>query len=89
MVFFKGLMKRFFGGESLMINEFVNKSQAPQNMVFTQSTPGSIKPLELTGGSMTLQPGAFIGSSPGIKLGVQWAGFVSWFAGMGLFKLAL
>jgi uncharacterized protein (TIGR00266 family) len=43
--------------------------------------------VELNNGSLCLQPGAYIASTPGIKLGVRWAGFRSWFAHEGLFKL--
>ena len=52
-----------------------------------QATPGDIIEIEMTGGSYCLQPGAYIASTPGLKLGVKWAGFASWIGREGLFKL--
>src|SRR5690606_31257740 len=34
-----------------------------------------------------LQPGAYIASTNGVTLGLSWAGFVSWIAREGLFRL--
>jgi uncharacterized protein (TIGR00266 family) len=50
---------------------------------------GDIAEIELHGKDMYFQPGAYIASTPGVKMGVRWAGFSSWFAGEGLFKLRL
>jgi uncharacterized protein (TIGR00266 family) len=36
-----------------------------------------------------LQSGAYIAHTPGVKMGVRWAGFSSFFGGEGLFKLKL
>lgn len=84
-----GLLKSFFGGESLFINQFSNPSDSPQELVLTQSTIGDIARVELNGNELCLQPGAYIAHSSGIKVELQWAGFASWFAGEGLFKLKL
>jgi uncharacterized protein (TIGR00266 family) len=43
--------------------------------------------IELNGNSMCLQPGAYIASTPGVKLGLKWAGFASFLGKEGLFKL--
>ena len=87
--FLPGLMKAFFGGESLFVNVFVNNSQQPKELVLTQSSIGDIVRLELRGNAVCFQPGAFIAHTPGVKVEVQWAGFTSWIAGEGLFKLRL
>ena len=50
---------------------------------------GDIAEIELHGKDIYFQPGAYIASTPGVKMGVRWAGFTSWFAGEGLFKLRL
>ena len=84
-----GLLKAFFGGESLFLNQFTNRTDSPQELVLTQSTVGDIHRMELNGNSLCLQPGAFIAHSSGVKVQLQWAGFASWFAGEGLFKLKL
>ena len=83
--FFKGLARRFFGSESLFVNEFT----AEQNgeLVLTQAFPGDIECIELKGNTMYLQPGAFVACEPSVKLGLGWAGFASWIGGEGLFRL--
>lgn len=84
-----GLLKKFFGGESLFVNVFTNETQQPLTLVLTQSTIGDIERIDLSQGDICFQPGAYIAHTPGVKMGVQWAGFASWFAGEGLFKLRL
>ena len=84
-----GLLKSFFGGESLFLNQFANRTDSPKELVLTQSTVGDIARMELNGNELCLQPGAYIAHSTGIKVSMQWAGFASWFAGEGLFKLRL
>lgn len=85
--FFSGMTKKFFGGESLFVNEFTNNTSRPRNLVLTQTTPGDMRQIELNGNSICLQPGAYIASTPGLQLGVRWAGFRSMIAREGLFKL--
>ncbi|MFM7425665.1 MAG: TIGR00266 family protein [Elainella sp.] len=84
-----GLLKKFFGGESLFVNEFRNDTQKPLELVLSQSMLGDIGLIELKGNSICFQPGAYIAHTPGIEMDVQWAGFSSWFVGEGLFKLKL
>ncbi len=83
---FSALIKRFLGGESLFVNHFINRTGEAQRVTLVQSTPGNIVQADLAGNSLCLQPGAYVASTPGIHLGVRWAGFVSWFAGEGLFQ---
>lgn len=86
--FFSALVKKMFGGESLFVNTFTNKTNQPLQVVLSQSVIGDIVAVELQSGQqLCFQPGAYIGSSKKVKLGVRWAGFASWFAGEGLFKL--
>lgn len=87
--FFSALLKKFLGGESLFVNVFSNKSNTTKRVTITQSTPGDMMVKELTGGSYCLQPGAYICSTSGIKLGLKWAGFASLIAREGLFKLII
>lgn len=85
-----GLIKKFLGGETLFVNIFRNQTQQPLNLVLTQSTIGDIGSIELMDGrEIYFQPGAYIANTSGVKMGVGWAGFKSWFAGEGLFKLKL
>lgn len=84
-----GLLKKFFGGESLFVNRFKNATSQPLQVVLTQASIGDIERLELTGDEICFQPGAYIAHTDGVRMGVQWAGFSSWLAGEGLFKLKL
>ncbi len=85
--FFSAVAKKFFGGESFFVNHFTNNTQERKQVTLTQGTPGDLRELDLTGGSICLQPGAYVASTPGLKLGVKWAGFASWLGKEGLFKL--
>jgi len=87
--FFSALAKKFFGGESLFVNVFSNETKQYLNLVLTQSVVGDINEIELHSKDMYFQPGTYIASTPGVKMGVRWAGFNSWIAGEGLFKLRL
>lgn len=82
-----GLVKKYVGGESFFVNHFTNNSSADQRLVLTQPTPGDMKVLELNDQSYCLEGGAYVASTPGIKLGVKWAGIFSLIGGEGLFKL--
>lgn len=85
--FFSALMKKLFGDESFFISSFKNNSDTTSRLTLTQDVPGEISELELENETICLQPGAYIASNEGIKLGIQWAGFVSFIAREGLFRL--
>jgi len=85
--FFSGLCKKFLGGESLFVNVFTNNTDGPRRVTLVQPTPGDMGVIELNGNSMCLQPGAYIASTLGVKLGLKWAGFASFIGKEGLFKL--
>lgn len=85
--FFRAVLKRIFGGESMFLNVFSTTSQGEVRL--TQSLPGDIECIELNGNSLFLQPGAFLACEPGVKLGLSWAGFRLLFAGEGLFRLTV
>ncbi|MCG8461274.1 MAG: TIGR00266 family protein [Holophagales bacterium] len=87
--FFKALAKRFFGGESFFVNHFTNNTDKPCALVITQGTPGEVRRVDLAGDkdAICLQPGAYLCSTPGLKLGVQWAGIASGIAREGFFRL--
>ncbi|NME70332.1 TIGR00266 family protein [Flammeovirga aprica] len=85
--FFNAILKKVFGGETLFVNRFTNNTSEPLTLTITQPTPGDMEVKELNGESFCLQQGAYIASTPDLKLGVKWAGFGSWIGGEGLFKL--
>lgn len=85
--FLPAIMRSMFGGESLFVNIYRNTSNKRQTVILTQSMVGDIHRIDLSQGPICFQPGAYIAHTPGAKMGVRWAGFASWFAGEGLFKL--
>ena len=64
-------------GESLFVNHFTNNGQGSKRLTLTQGTPGDVRQITLKNESVCLQPGAYLASTPGVKLGVKWAGFAS------------
>jgi uncharacterized protein (TIGR00266 family) len=87
--FIKGLLRKFFGGESLFVSEFSNPTQNDLKIYISQPTPGDLREMELNESSFCLQPGAYLCSTPGIKLNLRWSGFASFIAREGLFKLVM
>lgn len=85
--FLSGIAKKFLGGESLFINEFRNNTNEIRRLTLVQKTPGEIRQMELDGGSICLQPGAYVASTPGLTLGLRYAGISSFIGREGLFKL--
>jgi uncharacterized protein (TIGR00266 family) len=83
--FWRAILRKLFGGESLFINEFGTDSQG--ELVLTQPFPGDIECLPLRGTSLYLQPGAFLACDPTVTLGLGYAGFASLLAREGLFRL--
>ncbi len=82
------LAKKFLGQESFFVNDFTNNTSGTRRVTLVQATPGNIHQLELQPGqSFCLQPGAYIASTPGLGLGVKWAGLVSGISREGFFKL--
>ena len=45
--FFRGLGKKFLGGESLFVNEFSNPTQETLRLTLTQGFPGDVMMMEL------------------------------------------
>lgn len=87
--FLKGLVRKFFGGESLFINHFINSSSTTQRMTLTQPTPGSLICYELNGETIQLQPTAFVACESGVNVDTKFAGLVSFISGEGLFKITV
>ncbi len=87
--FFVGLMRKFLGGETLFINDFSNPTDTPRKMTVVQPTPGEVRELQLNNETFYMQPGAFLACTDGVKVGVKFAGFISWIAREGLFRIAV
>jgi len=87
---FGAIARRLFGGESIFINRFHNGTSAPKQLTLVQPTPGDMHCKELEAGqSYYLQPGAFIACDETVKIGLKWAGLVSFIAKEGLFKVSV
>ena len=87
--FFIALLRKFLGGETLFINDFSNPTDLPRRLTLVQPTPGDVRCIELNGNTLYMQPGAFLACTPGVKVGVAFAGFISWLAREGLFRIAV
>ncbi|MFZ6676856.1 TIGR00266 family protein [Undibacterium sp. Tian12W] len=83
----KGLLRKYLGGESLFISRFHNATPAPRSMTIVQPTPGEILCKELNDEVYFMQPGAFLACEESIKIGLGFAGFASWIAREGLFRI--
>lgn len=87
--FFIALLRKFLGGETLFINDFSNPTDQPRRMTIVQPTPGEVRCVELNGDTLYMQPGAFLACTQGVKVGVAFAGLISWIAREGLFRIAV
>ncbi|MEZ5505950.1 MAG: TIGR00266 family protein [Gammaproteobacteria bacterium] len=87
--FFIALLRKFLGGETLFINDFSNPTNEPRRMTIVQPTPGAVRCVELNDETLYMQPGSFLACTPGVKVGVKFAGFISWLAREGLFRIAV
>lgn len=85
--FFNAILRTLFGGESLFVNIFTNNTPRSRRVTLVQKTPGDIKQVAIKGNALCLQQGAYVASTPGIRLSVRWAGLASFLAREGLFKL--
>jgi uncharacterized protein (TIGR00266 family) len=86
--FFPAIGKKWFGGESFFVNRFTNNSDKTLRVTIAQNVPGEVVEFDLQEGrEISLQRGAYLASTPGVKFKAVWAGFVSGFTGEGLVKL--
>jgi uncharacterized protein (TIGR00266 family) len=84
----KGLLRKYLGGETLFINKYSNNSQQKLRLVLAQPTPGAIRCIDMDAGeSLFLQPGAFLACTSDVRIELKWAGFVSFLAREGLFRI--
>lgn len=87
--FFAGLLIKFLGKESFFVNLFSNQTKKPQTIMITKNVPGQIACVPLNNQVLFVQAGAFIAATSGINFKLSWAGFSSFFAGEGLFRLKI
>lgn len=87
--FFFALLRKLLVGETLFVNHFSNNTEGARRLVLVQPTPGSVRSLTLDNETFYLQPGAFLACSGDVKVGVKFAGLISWIAREGLFRIAV
>lgn len=88
--FFRAFFMKFLGAESFFINTFTNTKSTNQNIVLTKPSPGQIISTDLSNGQeLFIQPGAFIACTPKVNFSLRWAGFSSFIAKEGLFRLSI
>jgi len=81
-----GLKRAFLGGESFFINTFTCAGSQGE-LTLAPSLPGDLMHVPMAGGTMMVQSGSFIASSPTINTDTSWAGAKGFFAKEGLFLL--
>ncbi|MGB0455064.1 MAG: TIGR00266 family protein [Bacteriovoracaceae bacterium] len=86
---FRAILLKLLGKESLFINNFSNTTKEAQKIYLTQRSPGEICEAQINDETLYIQPGAFIACSKGVKFSLRWAGFSSWLAGEGLFRIKI
>ncbi|KPL23967.1 MAG: hypothetical protein AMJ75_04795 [Phycisphaerae bacterium SM1_79] len=84
---FGALKRSMLGGESFFVNTF--KAVESGEVTFAPSLPGDIHALELKGGTVYAQSGAYIASSPEIQVDTKWGGAKTFFSKEGLFLLKI
>lgn len=85
--FFRALLIKFLGKESIFINRFINQAKESRQLILAQSVPGEIICQELKNEPLYLQPGAFLACTKGVHFSLRWAGFSSFLAREGLFRI--
>jgi uncharacterized protein (TIGR00266 family) len=83
----KGLLRKYLGDESLFISRFKNATSTARRITIVQPTPGEILCRDLNDETYYLQPGAFLACEESVKIGLGFAGFASWVAREGLFRI--
>ena len=86
---FSALMRKLLGGETFFLSAFSNPGSDNQRLVLARPTPGDIREVSLNDECLYLQAGAFLACTDNIKIGLKWAGFTSFLAREGLFKIAV
>jgi len=84
---FGALKRSVLGGESFFVNTF--RAERPGEITLAPTLPGDIHAVELSGGIMYAQSGAYIASSPEIEVNTKWGGAKTFFSREGLFLLKL
>ena len=80
-----GGLKRAMGGESLFMNTYTAEADG-QRLDLAPAAPGDIHH-EALSGTIMVQSGSYMASTPGVEVDSKWGGAKTFFAGEGLFML--
>jgi uncharacterized protein (TIGR00266 family) len=83
------IVRKCFGGKCLYVDNLTNNTPDPLTVVLSHDTVGDISPIDLSQGTICLQPGVYLAHTKKVTINHYWAGFGSWLAGEGFFKLKL
>ncbi len=86
--FLKSLSRSVFGGESFFLNTYT-ASKEGDSVALAPPLPGDVSVIEMTGQSLLVQSGAYLGSSEGITVDTKWSGAKSFFGSEGLIMLRI
>ncbi|MEN6302548.1 MAG: TIGR00266 family protein [Armatimonadia bacterium] len=81
-----GLKRAVLGGESFFINTFTC-GEGQGELTLAPNLPGDLVHVPMAGGTMMVQSGSFIASSPAVTTDTSWAGSKGFFSKEGLFLL--
>jgi uncharacterized protein (TIGR00266 family) len=82
-----GAAKRALGGESVFMNTYTAKDDG-QRLDVAPSMPGDVMHIAMGGaGSVIVQSGSYLCSTPGVSVDAKWGGAKSFFGGEGLVML--
>jgi uncharacterized protein (TIGR00266 family) len=84
--FLASIARSVLTSESFFQNNFT-AARGPGEVTLAPSLPGDIRLRELSGESLILQSGAYLGSHPAIEIETKWGGAKTFFAREGLFLL--
>jgi len=82
-----GALKRsFLGGESFFMNTYRAADRVGQ-ITLAPPLPGDVAVVEMSGDTLMVQSGSYLGSSQGIEIDTKWSGAKTFFAREGLIML--
>ena len=85
---FKSLSRSVFGGESFFLNTYT-ASKDGDSVALAPPLPGDISVIEMTGQTLLVQSGAYLGSSEGVTVDTKWSGAKTFFGSEGLIMLRI
>lgn len=83
------IIRKVFGPQLFWVDRVSNQTDGALTVVLSHSNMGDIERINLSQNSICLQPDVYLAHTSGVTIKNHWAGFKSWLAGEGLWKLKL